>query len=203
MSQIQALRSQVVAALDAAQDSPSAQTLRAAADALDDLAFVLRHEAVHLDAAAAAAASPALDAAAPIAIWTDGACSGNPGPGGWAVVLTDGQAIREIVGGADSTTNNAMELEGILAALQAVSAGTRVRLHTDSQNAIGWLSQGWKRKDPKIAALCAQIDQAVLSKGLQVTYAKAIAHQDDAMNNRADVLAAAEAQRRRAILAAG
>ena len=202
MSPMQTLRSQAISALDAAQDTPSAQTMRAAADALDALAFVLRHEAVRLDAADAAVAQT-LDAAAPIAIWTDGACSGNPGPGGWAVVLTDGQQTREIVGGADSTTNNAMELEGILAALQAVPAGARVRLHTDSQNAIGWLSLGWKRKDPKIAALCAQIDQTVLSKGLQVAYAKAIAHQNDAMNNRADALAAAEAQRRFGILAAG
>jgi len=202
MSSFQTLRFQAVAALDAAQDFPSAQTLRAAADALDALVVVLRHEAAHLDAATTVAA-PTLDAAAPIAIWTDGACSGNPGPGGWAVVLTDGQATREIIGGADSTTNNTMELEAILAALQAVPAGARVRLHTDSQNAIGWLSQGWKRKDPKIAALCAQIDQTVLSKDLQVTYAKAIAHENDAMNNRVDALATAEAQRRRGLLAAG
>ena len=202
MSTFQTLRSQAAAALDAAQDSPSARTLRAAADALDALVVVLRHEAARLDAAATVAA-PTPDAAAPIAIWTDGACSGNPGPGGWAVVLTDGQATREITGGADSTTNNTMELEAILAALQAVPAGARVRLHTDSQNAIGWLSQGWKRKDPRIAALCTQIDQTVLSKALQVTYAKAVAHEDDAMNNRADALAAAEAQRRRSLLAAG
>jgi len=202
MSTFQTLHSQAVAALDAAKDSPSAQTLRAAADALDALVAVLRHQAAHLDAATTVAA-PTLDAADPIAIWTDGACSGNPGPGGWAVVLTDGQVTREIIGGADSTTNNTMELEAILAALQAVPAGARVRLHTDSQNAIGWLAQGWKRKDPKIAALCAQIDQTVLSKALQVTYAKAIAHEDDAMNNRADTLAAAEAQRRRSLLAVG
>ena len=193
MDMLETLRAQIAAA------GETSETLRAVADLLDQEAQALRR----CDAAAQTAAASAFDPAAPIAIWTDGACSGNPGPGGWAVVLTDGQATREIVGGADSTTNNAMELEGILAALQAVPQGARVRLHTDSQNAIGWLSQGWKRKDSKIAALCAQIDQTVLSKALQVAYAKAIAHQDDAMNNRADALAADEAQRRRVLLAAG
>jgi ribonuclease HI len=188
------LRDQALAAFDGIGDATPA-ALRDAAQRIEQIAQGLRQQAALIEAAD----SPALDAAAPISVWTDGACSGNPGPGGWAVVLTDGRQTREIVGGAESTTNNAMELAAILAALEAVPAGAGVRLHTDSQNAIGWLSQGWKRKDPQVAALCAQIDQTVLSKGLQVTYAKAIAHQDDAMNNRADALAAAEAQRRRAL----
>lgn len=196
MTDLAALRAQALVAADTIADA-SPQALRAAADAFETLVHALRQQAGLLEVAT----RPALDANVPIAIWTDGACSGNPGPGGWAAVLTDGQQTREIVGGADSTTNNAMELEGILAALEAVPAGARVRLHTDSQNAIGWLSQGWKRKDPKVAALCARIDATVASKGLQVAYAKAIAHQDDAMNNRADALAAAEAQRRRALAA--
>jgi ribonuclease HI len=196
-TRIALLRDQAIAAFNDIGDAIPA-VLRDAALRLEQIAQDLRQQAALIEAAD----SPALDATAPIAIWTDGACSGNPGPGGWAVVLTDGQKIREIVGGAESTTNNAMELAAILAALEAVPAGARVRLHTDSQNAIGWLAQGWKRKDPKVAALCAQIDQTVLSKGLQVAYAKAIAHQDDAMNNRADALAAAEAQRRRGLAAA-
>jgi ribonuclease HI len=191
------LRDQAIAAVDGIGDAVPA-ALRDAALRLEQIAQDLRQQAALIEAAD----SPALDAAAPISVWTDGACSGNPGPGGWAVVLTDGRQTREIVGGAESTTNNAMEIAAILAALEAVPAGARVRLHTDSQNAIGWLSQGWKRKDPKVAALCAQIDQTVLSKGLQVAYAKAIAHQDDAMNNRADALAAAEAQRRRGLAVA-
>jgi ribonuclease HI len=192
-TRIALLRDQILAFLDGIGDaSPAA--LRDLAQRIEQTAQDLRQQADRIETAdrpASKAEETFVDA------WTDGACSGNPGPGGWAVVLTDGRQTREIVGGADSTTNNAMELSAILAALEAVPAGARVRLHTDSQNAIGWLAQGWKRKDPKVAALCVQIDQTVLSKGLQVDYVKALAHQGDEMNNRADKLAAAEAQRRR------
>jgi ribonuclease HI len=191
------LRDQALAVSHGIGDAAPA-ALRDAAQRLEQIAQDLRRQADLIETAD----RPAPEADAPISVWTDGACSGNPGPGGWAVVLADGRQTREIVGGADSTTNNAMELSAILAAFEAVPAGARVRLHTDSQNAIGWLAQGWKRKDPKVAALCAQIDQIVLSKGLQVDYVKAVAHQDDAMNNRADMLAAAEAQRRRVPAAA-
>jgi ribonuclease HI len=196
-TRIALLREQALAAFDGIGDAAPA-ALRDAAQRLEQIAQDLRRQAGLIETADC----PAPKADASVSVWTDGACSGNPGPGGWAVVLTDGRQVREIVGGADSTTNNAMELSAILAALETVPAGARVRLHTDSQNAIGWLVQGWKRKDPKVAALCAQIDQIVLSKGLQVDYVKAVAHQDDAMNNRADMLAAAEAQRRRVPAAA-
>ena len=92
-----------------------------------------------------------------IVIYTDGGCSGNPGPGGWAFVVSENGEIREYRSGGDqSTTNNKMELTGAISALSALKEPCRVTLYTDSQyivNAINqkwlenWKKRGWKKAD--------------------------------------------------------
>ena len=90
-----------------------------------------------------------------VTIYTDGACSGNPGPGGWGAILQYGTAEKELSGGEPQTTNNRMELLGVINALQALREPCFVELYTDSQyicNATnqqwldGWKKAGWKRK---------------------------------------------------------
>lgn len=90
-----------------------------------------------------------------VVIHTDGACKGNPGPGGWGAVLEYGDAVKEIFGGAPETTNNRMELTAVIEALRCLRRPCRVRLVTDSQyvqkGVEEWLA-GWKRKHWKTAA---------------------------------------------------
>jgi ribonuclease HI len=92
-----------------------------------------------------------------VEIYTDGACRGNPGPGGWAAVLTAGDREKEITGAENLTTNNRMELRAVIAALQALKRPAQVRLYTDSQyvrrGVLEWLeswkARGWKTADKK------------------------------------------------------
>ncbi len=90
-----------------------------------------------------------------VVIHTDGACKGNPGPGGWGAVLEYGDAVKEIFGGAHETTNNRMELTAVIEALRCLKRPCRVRIVTDSQyvqkGVEEWLA-GWKRKHWKTAA---------------------------------------------------
>ncbi len=91
-----------------------------------------------------------------VIIYTDGACSGNPGPGGWGVLLRYGKHEKELSGGEGSTTNNRMELTAALRALQALNGTCRVDLYTDSEYLKkgvtewmeGWKELGWKRGKP-------------------------------------------------------
>jgi ribonuclease HI len=136
----------------------------------------------------------------PIDIWTDGACSGNPGPGGWGAVLVYGGTEKELSGGEAATTNNRMELMGAIAALEALKRPSRVRLHTDSQylkNGITqwlarWKRNGWKTADRKPVAnadLWARLEAAEAPHQVEWKWVKG--HADDAMNHRADALARA------------
>jgi ribonuclease HI len=92
-----------------------------------------------------------------LTIHTDGACEGNPGPGGWAAILRYGERARELSGGVPATTNNRMELQAALAALQALKEPCRVELHTDSvylrdgmtEWLPGWKARGWRTTDKK------------------------------------------------------
>ena len=87
-------------------------------------------------------------------IWTDGACSGNPGPGGWAAILRTAGRERELSGGEAHTTNNRMELMAAIAALEALTRACKVAIHTDSQYLRGGITQwmaGWKRRDWRTA----------------------------------------------------
>jgi ribonuclease HI len=128
---------------------------------------------------------------------TDGACSGNPGPGGWAVVFSQGdKAIAEYSGSEFDTTNNRMELTAVREAISHAPPGFRLDIVTDSKNVIGWLSQGWKRKEPTIAALCAEIDTLRAGRGFAagdpnggVRFQHVLGHQGDKFNERADYLA--------------
>lgn len=135
-----------------------------------------------------------------VEIWTDGACSGNPGPGGWGAVLKFGDAEKDISGGERATTNNRMELMGAIEALNALKKPTRVRLHTDSQyvkNGItqwihNWKKRGWKTADNK-PVKNAELWQALEAAAArhQIEWKWVRGHDGDVMNERADALARA------------
>jgi ribonuclease HI len=90
-----------------------------------------------------------------VTVYTDGACSGNPGPGGWGAVLISGPHRKEICGGEPQTTNNRMEIAAAIAALDALKRPSRVDLHSDSEylrNGISMWIEGWKRNGWRTAA---------------------------------------------------
>ena len=133
-----------------------------------------------------------------IQIWTDGACSGNPGPGGWGAVLRAGAHEKEISGAQPATTNNRMELTAAIEALNALKKASVVHLHTDSKYVMdgvtrwihGWKKNGWKTADKKPVKnedLWRALDAAAARH--QVTWKWVKGHADDEMNNRADELA--------------
>ncbi len=136
-----------------------------------------------------------------VEIWTDGACSGNPGPGGWAAILRFGDSEKEVSGGEDPTTNNRMELMAAIAALEALKKPCRVRLTTDSkyvQQGIsewlkGWKARGWKTagKQPvKNQDLWQRLDQAVGLHLVEWLWVKG--HAGHPENERCDELARRE-----------
>ena len=132
-------------------------------------------------------------------VYTDGSCSGNPGPGGWGAILLYKGLEKELSGGARQTTNNQMELTGAISALSALKEPCRVTLYTDSQyivNAINqkwlenWKKRGWKKAD-KSPVLNRELWEALdgqLSRH-QVTFVWVKGHADNAYNNRCDALA--------------
>ena len=133
-----------------------------------------------------------------VAIWTDGACSGNPGPGGWAAILKLGETVKEVSGGEKLTTNNRMELTAAIAALEALKRPCGVDLHTDSQYLrqgvmswlAGWKKNGWRtadRKPVKNEDLWRRLDTATERHDIEWRWVKG--HADDVMNERADRLA--------------
>ena len=92
-----------------------------------------------------------------VIIHTDGACSGNPGPGGWGAILQSGGKTRELKGGELATTNNRMELMAAIQALEALTRDCRVELHTDSQYVMKGISEwihNWKRRGWMTASNC-------------------------------------------------
>lgn len=133
-----------------------------------------------------------------IDIWTDGACSGNPGPGGWGALILNGDTRRELSGGDPATTNNRMELLAAIEALKAVETGTKVRIHTDSTYVKdgltkwihGWKRNGWKtasRKPVKNKDLWLALDEVCATHDLEWRWVKG--HAGDEGNERADALA--------------
>ena len=133
-----------------------------------------------------------------IVIYTDGACSGNPGPGGYGAILVSGPHRREINGGEAVTTNNRMELMAAIAALEALKRPSKVELHTDSEylkNGIskwihGWKRNGWKtadRKDVKNVELWQRLDTATRQHMVDWRWVKG--HAGHPENERADELA--------------
>ena len=138
-----------------------------------------------------------------ITIYTDGACSGNPGPGGWGAVLIHGETIRELSGGEPATTNNRMEMLGVIRALEALKERCKVKVHSDSAYVINcfrdrwyvrWERNGWKnsKKEPvenrdlweRMIALVGSHD---------VEWIKVKGHSGDHWNERCDELARTEA----------
>ncbi len=139
-----------------------------------------------------------------VTIYTDGACSGNPGPGGWGAVLEYNGRRRELSGGEKETTNNRMELLAAISALSALKEPCAVTLYTDSQyfsNAInlGWLREwkrrGWRRKDGalKNPDLWQQLDALLETHRVKVEWVKG--HAENEGNNRCDELAVAEREK--------
>lgn len=133
-----------------------------------------------------------------IEIWTDGACSGNPGPGGWGAVLLWGDHRKEIYGGESETTNNRMELMAAIEALNALKKPSKVRLHTDSvyvKDGLtkwihGWKRNGWKtasKKPVKNKDLWQELDEACKRHDIEWRWVKG--HDGDEGNERADELA--------------
>ena len=134
-----------------------------------------------------------------VIIYTDGACSGNPGPGGWGAILMINENKKEISGGNKNTTNNVMELTAVIEALKLLKRPCNVNLYSDSayvvnaflQNWIlGWIKNGWKnsnKEDVKNKELWQELIS--LTKVHNVTFHKVKGHADNKYNNRCDELA--------------
>ena len=136
--------------------------------------------------------------AAPVIIYTDGACKGNPGPGGWGAILTRGTVEKELFGGELLTTNNRMELTAVIEALTALKRPSEVALYTDSQYVRqgimtwihNWKKNGWKtsdRKPVKNADLWQTLDRLAANHKIAWHWVKG--HADNPGNLRADALA--------------
>ncbi len=133
-----------------------------------------------------------------VIIYSDGACKGNPGPGGWGAVLVSGSNEKELFGGESPTTNNRMELTAVIEALRALKRPCRIAVYTDSQYVQkgisewlkGWKARGWKtadKKPVKNADLWQQLD--VLSQQHEMTWHWVRGHNGHPGNERADMLA--------------
>lgn len=133
-----------------------------------------------------------------VTIYTDGACSGNPGPGGWGAVLISGAHRKELKGGEALTTNNRMELWAAIRSLESLKKPSHVMLHTDSnylKDGItkwihGWKRNGWRTADKrsvKNADLWRRLETALVRHKIDWHWVKG--HADDALNERADALA--------------
>jgi ribonuclease HI len=133
-----------------------------------------------------------------VTVHTDGACSGNPGPGGWGAILTFGDHEKELMGGEPATTNNRMELMAAISALEALKFPCTVDLHTDSEYLRkgitewihGWKRNGWRTADKKPVKnvdLWQRLDAALKRHQLRWHWVKG--HAGHAMNERADLLA--------------
>ncbi len=139
----------------------------------------------------------------PVLIYTDGACSGNPGPGGWGAVLISSGHERELSGGEPHTTNNRMEIMAAIAALEALTRPCTVDLHTDSQYLrqgitewiAGWKARGWRTADKKPVKnedLWKRLDLARARHEVRWHWVKG--HAGHPLNERADGLARAAIQ---------
>ena len=133
-------------------------------------------------------------------IYTDGACKGNPGPGGWGVLMRAGDKTRELYGGERETTNNRMELMAVIQALQALKRPCEVALHVDSLYVLkgmtewikGWKAKGWRTasKQPvKNVELWQRLDELVAGQGHSIQWHWVRGHDGDPGNERADELA--------------
>ncbi len=136
----------------------------------------------------------------PIVIYTDGACKGNPGPGGWGALLIEGGVEKELFGGELGTTNNRMEMTAVIEALSAVPQPSLVTLHLDSEYVLkgitewihGWKARGWRTaaKQPvKNVDLWQKLDSVVAGSKHKIDWRWVKGHAGDPGNERADGLA--------------
>jgi ribonuclease HI len=136
--------------------------------------------------------------ASKVIIFTDGACSGNPGPGGWGAILQYNGTVKEMYGGAADTTNNRMEMQAAIEALNALKRACTVEMHVDSvyvKDGItkwiyGWKNNGWKtanKKPVKNVELWQALDQAIARHNISWHWVKG--HAGHPENERADELA--------------
>lgn len=142
-----------------------------------------------------------------VILYTDGACSGNPGPGGWGCILKFGEHEKELSGGENSTTNNRMELTGVIAGLSALKEKCTVELYSDSKYVIdglskgwakGWKSRGWVKSDKKPALNPDLWDRLLsLTEYHDVHYHWVKGHAENPYNNRCDTLAVNEWKKRK------
>ena len=140
-----------------------------------------------------------------VTLYTDGACSGNPGPGGWGAILVYGAVEKELSGGEKSTTNNRMELTAVIEGLSALKEPCIVELYSDSKYvidglskgwAVSWRKNGWKKADKK-PALNPDLWETLLNltERHQLHYHWVKGHADNPYNNRCDQLAVAESKK--------
>lgn len=140
-----------------------------------------------------------------VVLYTDGACSGNPGPGGWAAILSYQGNTKEISGGDSCTTNNKMELTAVIEGLKALKEPCIVELYSDSKYVVdslskgraeGWRRSGWRKSDGK-PALNSDLwcDLLTLSKKHTVNCHWVNGHSSNFMNNRCDELAVSESRK--------
>ena len=133
-----------------------------------------------------------------VTIYTDGACKGNPGPGGWGVAMNYKDKQKELCGGEPETTNNRMELMAAIQALESLNRSCAVKLHTDSKYVlqgitewmVNWKKRGWKtagNKPVKNEDLWRRLDQAIQRHSIEWIWVKG--HAGDPGNERADALA--------------
>ena len=143
-----------------------------------------------------------------VTIYTDGACSGNPGPGGYGAILMYGEHKKELSGGEAVTTNNRMELMGVITALKALKRSCTVHLYTDSQYVVNAIEKGWAKKwqangwmrNKKDRAMNPDLWQELLDllNIHQVTFHWVKGHAENPYNNRCDELAVAESRKYKA-----
>ena len=140
-----------------------------------------------------------------VEIYTDGACSGNPGPGGWGAILRYGGHEKELSGGERETTNNRMELSAVIFALSALKESCRVELYSDSKYvidalskgwAVGWRKKGWIKSDRKPALNVDLWERLLeLTEKHEMVYHWVKGHADNPLNERCDRLAVAEREK--------
>lgn len=136
-----------------------------------------------------------------VMIYTDGACSGNPGPGGWGAILMFGEHKKEMSGGEKNTTNNRMELTAAIEAMKALKEPCKVKLYSDSAYLVncfqqgwykGWIKNGWKNsKKQPVENKDLWMELLKLMEIHKVEYIKVKGHADNEYNNRCDELAVA------------
>ena len=140
-----------------------------------------------------------------VTIYTDGACSGNPGPGGWGAILEYQGIEKEMSGGEKSTTNNRMELTAVIEGLSALKEPCIVEMYSDSKYVIdglskgwaaGWQKNGWRKADKKPALNPELWEQLlVLTQQHEMRYHWVKGHAENPKNNRCDALAVAESKK--------